>query len=116
MTAPVTALVVEVEGRIVRLCGKDVYRIGRAADADVVLAAGSVSRRHAEIQATDFGWVLVDSGSQFGTYVDDELVGEWPIERRTVVRCGPPADGALLTLTPAEEYDVVAATPPRTDA
>ncbi|GAA3539789.1 hypothetical protein GCM10022263_29080 [Nocardioides daeguensis] len=106
-----SALVVEVEGRVLRLEGKQVYRIGRAIEADVVLTAGSVSRQHAELQVTDYGWVLVDHGSQFGTYVDDERITEYPIERRIDVRCGPPAPGATLVIVPAEEYDVVAATP-----
>ncbi|WP_158296620.1 FHA domain-containing protein, partial [Nocardioides albidus] len=105
------ALVVEVEGRVLRLEGKSVYRIGRAIEADVVLTAGSVSRQHAELQATDGGWVLVDNGSQFGTYVEDERVTEYPVERRITVRCGPPAPGATLAVIPAAEYDVVAATP-----
>lgn len=107
----VSALVVEVDGRVLRLEGKPVYRIGRAIEADVVLTAGSVSRQHAELQATEYGWVLVDNGSQFGTYVDDERVTEYPVERRITVRCGPPAPGSTLAIVPAEEYDVVAATP-----
>lgn len=107
----VSALVVEVDGRVLRLEGKPVYRIGRAIEADVVLTAGSVSRQHAELQATEYGWVLVDNGSQFGTYVEDERVTEYPVERRVTVRCGPPAPGATLAIVPAEEYDVVAATP-----
>ncbi|TQK70239.1 trypsin-like peptidase domain-containing protein [Nocardioides sp. SLBN-35] len=106
-----SALVVEVDGRVLRLEGKPVYRIGRAIEADVVLTAGSVSRQHAELQATDYGWVLVDSGSQFGTYVDDERITDYPVERRITVRCGPPAPGSSLAIIPAEEYDVVAATP-----
>ncbi|MCR1785981.1 FHA domain-containing protein [Nocardioides carbamazepini] len=108
-----SGLVVEVDGRVLRLDGKDVYRIGRAIESDVVLTAGSVSRQHAELRASDYGWVLVDSGSQFGTYADDEWVTEYPIERRSLVRCGPPVTGATLVVVPAEEYDVVAATPPR---
>jgi putative serine protease PepD len=107
----VSALVVEVDGRVLRLEGKQAYRIGRAIEADVVLTAGSVSRQHAELQATEYGWVLVDNGSQFGTYVDDERVTEYPVERRITVRCGPPAPGSTLAIVPAEEYDVVAATP-----
>ncbi|MDQ6524399.1 trypsin-like peptidase domain-containing protein [Nocardioides sp. LHD-245] len=105
-------LVVEVEGRVVRLDGKQVYRIGRAVEADVVLTAGSVSRQHAELQATAYGWVLVDNDSQFGTYVEDERVTEYPVERRILVRCGPPSTGATLVVVPADEYDVAAATPP----
>ncbi|MBM7515752.1 FHA domain-containing protein [Nocardioides nitrophenolicus] len=106
-----SALVIEVEGRVLRLEGQPVYRIGRAIEADVVLTAGSVSRQHAELHATEYGWVLVDRGSQFGTYVDDERVTEYPIERRIAVRCGPPAPGSTLAIIPAEEYDVAAATP-----
>ena len=106
-----TGLVVEVEGRVLRLEGKPVYRIGRAIEADVVLTAGSVSRQHAELRATDHGWVLVDQGSQFGTYVDGARVTEHAVETRISVRCGPPAAGASLVIVPATEYDVVAATP-----
>ncbi|MBM9461516.1 trypsin-like peptidase domain-containing protein [Nocardioides sp. zg-536] len=99
-----SALVVEVEGRVLRLEGKPVFRIGRAIEADVVLTAGSVSRRHAELRATDDGWVLVDAGSQFGTFVDDHRISEHRVSGRTVVRCGPPAAGSTLTLVPAEQY------------
>lgn len=109
-------LVVEVDGRVVRLDGKGVFRIGRAVEADVVLSAGSVSRRHAELQATAYGWVLVDPGSRFGTYVEDERVVEYPIERRVRVRCGPPSAGATLVIGPATDHDVLAATPPRAAA
>lgn len=104
-------LVVEVEGRVLRLEGKPVYRIGRAIEADVVLTAGSVSRQHAELHASDFGWVLVDQGSQFGTYVEGERITEYPVETRIEVRCGPPAAGASLVIVPAAEYDIAAATP-----
>lgn len=106
-----SALVVEVDGRVLRLDGKSVYRIGRAIEADVVLTAGSVSRQHAELQSSESGWVLVDAGSQFGTYVEDERVTDYPIERRIAVRCGPPAEGSTLTITPAEQYDHASATP-----
>uniref|UniRef100_UPI003F4C7091 FHA domain-containing protein n=1 Tax=Nocardioides sp. SYSU DS0651 TaxID=3415955 RepID=UPI003F4C7091 len=100
-----SALVVEVDGRVLRLEGKPLFRIGRAIEADVVLTAGSVSRQHAELRATPHGWLLVDTGSQFGTYVDGERVLEYPIEQRISVRCGPPAAGAELVVVPAEQYD-----------
>nr|WP_278259792.1 FHA domain-containing protein [Nocardioides convexus] len=88
------SLVVEVDGRVLRLDGKSSYRIGRAIEADVVLTAGSVSRQHAEIRRSGDGWVLVDAGSQFGTFADGQQISEQPITRRTAVRCGPPAPGA----------------------
>ncbi|HWJ07772.1 MAG TPA: FHA domain-containing protein [Nocardioides sp.] len=104
-------LVVEVDGRVLRLDGKSSYRIGRAIEADVVLTAGSVSRQHAEIRMVDGGWVLVDAGSQFGTFVDGDRISEHGIERRIAVRCGPPAPGSELVVVPAEQYDDASATP-----
>ncbi|KAA1418696.1 FHA domain-containing protein [Nocardioides humilatus] len=95
-------LVVEVDGRVLRLEGKSVVRIGRAIDAEVVLTAGSVSRQHAELRPVDGRWVLVDTGSQFGTYVDGRRVSEYPITGRTHVRCGPAAPGAEFVITPAD--------------
>ncbi len=94
-------LVVEVDGRVLRLGGSSVIRIGRAIDAEIVLTAGSVSRQHAELRPVDGTWVLVDTGSQFGTYVDGVRVREHPITGRTRVRCGPVAPGSELTITPA---------------
>ena len=45
-----SVLIVEVDGRTLRLEEMRTYRIGRAIEADVVLAAGSVSRQHAELR------------------------------------------------------------------
>lgn len=100
-----SALVVEVDGRVLRLEGKSVYRIGRAIEADVVLTAGSVSRQHAEVQLREGAWVLVDAGSQFGTFAEGDRITERSIEGRLAVRCGPQAPGADLTIVPAEQYD-----------
>jgi putative serine protease PepD len=94
-------LVVEVDGRVLRLEGNTVIRIGRAIDAEVVLTAGSVSRQHAELRPVDGEWVLVDTGSQFGTYVNGVRVVEHTIRGKTEVRCGPVTTGSQLTITPA---------------
>ncbi|KAA1425675.1 FHA domain-containing protein [Nocardioides antri] len=93
-------LVVEVDGRVLRLEGSSVIRIGRAIEAEVVLTAGSVSRQHAELRPVGGTWVLVDTGSQFGTFVDGVRVREHPITGPTRIRCGPVAPGAELTITP----------------
>ncbi|HWJ81999.1 MAG TPA: trypsin-like peptidase domain-containing protein [Nocardioides sp.] len=95
-------LVVRVDGRVLRLDQDRVIRIGRAIEADVVLTAGSVSRHHAELRPVGGTWVLVDTGSQFGTFVDGRPVRELPITGPTVVRCGPEAPGATLTIVPEE--------------
>src|SRR5215207_4860061 len=94
-------LVIEVDGRVLRLEGNSVIRIGRAIDAEVVLTAGSVSRQHAELRPVDGSWVLVDTGSQFGTYVNGVRIVEHTIRGRTLVRCGPVATGSDLIITPA---------------
>jgi putative serine protease PepD len=98
-----TPLLVEVDGRVLRLEGSSVIRIGRAIEADVVLTAGSVSRQHAELRPVEGSWVLVDAGSQFGTFVDGERISEHTISGRTAVRCGPEAPGAEITITPADQ-------------
>ncbi len=120
-----TPLVIEVDGRVLRLESDSVIRIGRAIEADVVLTAGSVSRQHAELRPVHGTWVLVDRGSQFGTFVDDgRQITEQPIDRRTVIRCGPEAPGAVLVVTPADlaseelkraSVPVVPSVPPSSD-
>ncbi|GAA3835138.1 trypsin-like peptidase domain-containing protein [Nocardioides panacisoli] len=95
-------LVVRVDGRVLRLDQDRVIRIGRAIEADIVLTAGSVSRLHAELRPVGGVWVLVDTGSQFGTYVEGRPVRELRITGPTVIRCGPEAPGATLTVIPEE--------------
>ena len=68
-------LLIEVEGRALRFDSARLIRIGRSIEADIVLTAGSVSRQHAELRPVDDGWVLVDSGSQYGTFVSGHRVG-----------------------------------------
>lgn len=109
---PGGALVVEVDGRVLRLDpSRPVHRIGRSIEAEVVLSAGSVSRQHAELRVTPRGWVLVDNGSQFGTSVDGQPVKEFYIDRRVAITCGPPGPGTSLTAVPAEQYAGPAAAP-----
>ncbi|HWM75471.1 MAG TPA: FHA domain-containing protein, partial [Nocardioides sp.] len=87
------SLLIEVDGRALRFDAPRLLRIGRSIEADVVLAAGSVSRQHAELRPVENGWVLVDSGSQYGTYVDGRRVTEHRISGQITVQCGPPAAG-----------------------
>jgi putative serine protease PepD len=94
------SLLIEVDGRALRFDAPRLLRIGRSIEADVVLAAGSVSRQHAELRPVEDGWVLVDSASQYGTYVEGRRVTEHRITGPVVVQCGPPAAGSSLTITP----------------
>ncbi len=94
------SLLIEVDGRALRFDAPRVLRIGRSIEADVVLAAGSVSRQHAELRPIDDGWVLVDSASQYGTYVEGRRVNEHRVTGPVVVQCGPAAPGSSLRITP----------------
>jgi len=94
------SLLIEVDGRALRFDAPRLLRIGRSIEADVVLAAGSVSRSHAELRPVEGGWVLVDSGSQYGTYVDGRRITEHPVTGPVTVQCGPPAAGSSLRITP----------------
>jgi putative serine protease PepD len=94
------SLLIEVDGRALRFDVPRLLRIGRSIEADVVLAAGSVSRQHAELRPVEDGWVLVDSGSQYGTYIEGRRITEHRIDGPVIVQCGPPAAGSSLKVTP----------------
>ncbi len=49
--------------------------IGRSADADIVIAAHEVSRRHAQITPDHAGWVLTDLDSTNGVRLNGRPVG-----------------------------------------
>jgi pSer/pThr/pTyr-binding forkhead associated (FHA) protein len=62
--------------------------IGRDASADVVVPGNEVSRRHAQIVATEQGFVLVDTSSN-GTFVNGHRVeGSRVLGRADVIRVG----------------------------
>ena len=49
-------------------------RLGRHPDSEISLDDITVSRRHAEVQHTEQGYAVADSGSLNGTYVNQERV------------------------------------------
>ena len=55
---------------------KTVTTIGRHHDADVVIDAPSVSRRHAEITFSGDAYFLTDLGSKNGTFVNQGNIGK----------------------------------------
>jgi pSer/pThr/pTyr-binding forkhead associated (FHA) protein len=68
--------------------GTEPLVFGRDAGADVVVAGSEVSRRHAEIQTTPEGYVLMDL-SVNGSYVNGERVGRRHLlARADVIRIG----------------------------
>ncbi len=100
-----TVLIVKLEGRTLRFDEHRLIRIGRSIEADVLLTAASVSRFHAELRPYDGGWMLVDSGSQFGTFVNDDRVREHRVTGPIVVQCGPDALGSSFSVVPEDGDD-----------
>ncbi len=65
-----------------------VVRIGRADDCDVLISSQTVSRHHAEIVRVDSGYLLKDTGSANGVWVDDRRVTELLLEHGQAFRLG----------------------------
>ena len=52
----------------------DITRLGRHPESEISLDDITVSRRHAEVQHTEQGYAVADSGSLNGTYVNQQRV------------------------------------------
>jgi serine phosphatase RsbU (regulator of sigma subunit)/pSer/pThr/pTyr-binding forkhead associated (FHA) protein len=63
-------------GRRIVPIAKDAFGIGRRETNDLRLAGSEVSRDHAEILVEGAGFVIKDKQSRYGTFVNDEPVGE----------------------------------------
>jgi pSer/pThr/pTyr-binding forkhead associated (FHA) protein len=66
----------------------DTTTIGRADSVDVMLDDVTVSRRHAELIRSAEGWVLRDSGSLNGTYVNRTLIDQVVLHAGDEVQIG----------------------------
>ncbi len=71
--------------------GSRVVTIGRGAQNDIVLddPDRTISRFHAEVRPEDGRYVLVDLGSQNGTWSDDTRIDRVELKRGTPVMIGP---------------------------
>jgi pSer/pThr/pTyr-binding forkhead associated (FHA) protein len=71
--------------------GSRVVTIGRGAQNDLVLddPDRTISRFHAEVRPEDGGYVLVDLGSQNGTWSEEKRVDRVELKRGTPVMIGP---------------------------
>ena len=77
------------------------YRIGRDPGSDIVVADPRVSWRHATIEMRDGGWLLEDTGSSNGTFVNGQRVRQVAIAGNCRIRLGHPEDGPSLTCSVA---------------
>lgn len=113
-----TDLVVRALGEEWRLdASKDTYTIGRSPSADITLANGLVSSRHATVSRAPGGWVLTDEGSTNGTFVNGQRVSTLTLAPGAVVTFGGTGDGddsgvrAEIVATTAQPAPVVSAPP-----
>ena len=69
-----TVLEGPIAGTVFDLEGKDLYTIGRAADADVKIMDIKISRHHTRISKEEGNWYAVDRDSRNGTFLNGEQV------------------------------------------
>jgi pSer/pThr/pTyr-binding forkhead associated (FHA) protein len=68
---------------------RDEYSIGRGEENTVRLTERNISRRHATLRHEDSGWVIVDTSSRNGSYVNGvRLVGEHTVSEGDIVQVG----------------------------
>lgn len=99
---------------------KDQTVLGRDPACDVVVADGSVSRRHARLERRGAGWAVVDQGSANGTFVDSQRVAEGDLKAGQELRLGAVAfkvdiEGAAdlqATIASAPAETLLQAAPP----
>ena len=66
----------------------DVTRLGRATDGEISLDDITVSRRHAEVIRTGSDYLVRDSGSLNGTYVNNVRIDESPLVQGDELQIG----------------------------
>jgi predicted component of type VI protein secretion system len=62
--------------------------VGRDPGCDIVLADGSVSRKHARLEERSGNWYVVDQGSANGTFVDSQRATDMSLHGGQEVRFG----------------------------
>ena len=67
---------------------KEVFRLGRSKENDIVINDRAASRMHAEVCKTAEGYILRDAGSNNGTFVNENRIDTHLLQHSDVVRIG----------------------------
>jgi pSer/pThr/pTyr-binding forkhead associated (FHA) protein len=67
---------------------KEHISIGRTTENDIVLDNRGVSRKHAQIEFSDQGAILIDNDSLNGTFVNQRKVTEQPLNDNDIITIG----------------------------
>lgn len=83
-------IVVKFSDRIIErvVTEKEHISIGRTTENDIVLDNRGVSRKHAQIEFSDQGAVLIDNDSLNGTFVNQRKVTEQPLHDNDIITIG----------------------------
>src|SRR5262245_8842054 len=90
---------------------KDPSVVGRDPGCEIVVADGSVSRRHARLERREHAWWVVDQGSANGTYLNSQRIAEQALKSGQELRFGALAYRIELK----EDPEATVATPLRVD-
>jgi FHA domain-containing protein len=90
MEAPVRFVIQRISGRGVTLnqVRGNVLRIGRGTNVQLRSDSPAVALEHAAIEATDQGYVISDSGSITGTYVNGRAIERATLEKGSTIEIG----------------------------
>jgi ABC transport system ATP-binding/permease protein len=99
VSSSILPLAVRAEGSDRTLQPGGSYTIGRDPQSDIVMSDDRVSWQHAVIGVEDGSWVLTDSGSTNGTYLEQERVGRISLTGQRTIRLGHPANGPVIACT-----------------
>ena len=87
---------------------KDVFTVGRRAENDLILQKPDVSRDHAKIVRDGDRFVLHDSQSRYGTFVNDAKVERYQLCHGDRIQFGPKSD--LSTIFLCDDTDLTTGT------
>ena len=76
--------------------------VGRGEDCDVVLEDPRLSHRHVRISVQAGAWVVEDTGSRNGSWINGRKLRQEPVAGPMELRLGDPHEGVVLSLEPED--------------